>query len=64
MSFEGVVECEKPRKVSCVRYEGCPDYFMLVFLIIYYVFPFLLPFLDSVTLSVVVILTLSSLIIA
>jgi hypothetical protein len=31
MSFEGMVECEKSRKVGGVRYEGCPDYFILVF---------------------------------
>jgi hypothetical protein len=40
MSFEGMVECEKSRKVSGVRYECCPGYFILVFLIIYHVFSF------------------------
>lgn len=40
MNFEGVVESEEPRKVSRVRYESCPDYFTLVFFIIFHVFQF------------------------
>ena len=44
MSFEGVVEGEEPGEVSCVRYESCPDCFILVFFMIFQVFPFLLTF--------------------
>jgi hypothetical protein len=44
MSFEGMVEREEPGKVSCVRYESCPDYFVSTFFIIFHVFRFILTF--------------------
>jgi len=61
MGFERVVEGEEPREVSGVRYESCPDCFIFsIFRNIFMSAQLLLPFFDSVTLSVVVILTLSN----